>query len=85
MKRTRQPTDWEKIMGETLKGLREGRGLTQVQLAERSGVPLGSLRNYEQGHRTPLLDQAARLAKALGCSIDEIAPDVEIPVPKKGK
>jgi transcriptional regulator with XRE-family HTH domain len=72
-------------MGATLKGLREGRGLTQVQLAQRSGVPIGSLRNYEQGHRTPLLDQAAKLAKALGCSLDDLAPEVEIPGPKKGK
>jgi transcriptional regulator with XRE-family HTH domain len=66
-----------------LKGLREGRGLTQAQLAERSGVPLGSLRNYEQGHRTPLLDQAAKLAKALGCSLDDLAPEVEIPAARK--
>jgi transcriptional regulator with XRE-family HTH domain len=69
-------------MGEKIQQLREGRGLTQVQLAQRSGVPLGSLRNYEQGHRTPLLDQAAKLAKALGCSIDDIAPDVDLPTPK---
>ena len=68
-----------------MKGLREGRGLTQVQLAERSGVPLGSLRNYEQGLRQPLLKQAARLAKALGCSIDDFAPDVELPPAAKKK
>jgi transcriptional regulator with XRE-family HTH domain len=72
-------------MGEKIQQLREGRGLTQVQLAQRSGVPLGSLRNYEQGHRTPLLDQAAKLAKALGCSIDDIAPDVDLPPAAKRK
>jgi transcriptional regulator with XRE-family HTH domain len=60
-------------MGATLKGLREGRGLTQVELAEKAGVPVGSLRNYEQGHRTPLLDQAAKLALALGISLDVLA------------
>ena len=70
-------------MGEKIQQLREGRGLTQVQLAERSGVPLGSLRNYEQGLRQPLLKQAARLAKALGVPLDDIAPDVELPAPKK--
>jgi transcriptional regulator with XRE-family HTH domain len=63
-------------MGTRLKTLRERRGLTQVELAARSGVPLGSVRNYEQGHRTPLLDQAARLAAALGVSIDELAGPV---------
>lgn len=72
-------------MGDTLKALRRGRGLTQAQLAECSGVPLGSLRNYEQGHRTPLLDQAARLAKALGVSIDAIAPEVDLPAPPAPK
>jgi transcriptional regulator with XRE-family HTH domain len=70
-------------MGEKIQHLREARSLTQVQLAERSGVPLGSLRNYEQGLRQPLLKQAARLAKALGCSIDDIAPEVDLPAPKK--
>jgi transcriptional regulator with XRE-family HTH domain len=60
-------------MGTRLKGLREDRGLTQTQLADRAGVPLGSLRNYEQGHRTPLLDQAAKLAVALGVSLDVLA------------
>jgi transcriptional regulator with XRE-family HTH domain len=72
-------------MGEKIQRLREARGLTQVELAGRSGVPLGSLRNYEQGLRQPLLMQAARLAKALGVPLDAIAPDVELPPPRKGK
>jgi transcriptional regulator with XRE-family HTH domain len=69
-------------MGSKLQALREERGLTQVQLAERSGVPLGSLRNYEQGHRQPLLQQAAKLAKALRVSIDAFVPE-DAPAPKR--
>jgi transcriptional regulator with XRE-family HTH domain len=60
-------------MGKRLKALREAAGLTQARLARRSGVPLGSVRGYEQGVRTPGLDQAAKLARALGVSLDELA------------
>jgi transcriptional regulator with XRE-family HTH domain len=36
-------------------------------------VPIGSLRNWEHGRRTPLLDAAARIAQALGVTLDELA------------
>jgi transcriptional regulator with XRE-family HTH domain len=70
-------------MGTRLKGLRESAGLTQAELARRAGVPLGSLRSYEQSVRTPLLDQAAKLAVALGVSLDVLAGIA--PRRKKGK
>jgi transcriptional regulator with XRE-family HTH domain len=70
-------------MGSTLKALRERAGLTQAQLAQRAGVPLGSVRSYEQAVRTPLLDTAARLAVALGVSIDVLAGLAEAPAPKR--
>jgi transcriptional regulator with XRE-family HTH domain len=38
---------------EKLKALREQANLTQTRLAEASGLPLGSIRNYEQGQREP--------------------------------
>jgi transcriptional regulator with XRE-family HTH domain len=48
------------------KALREDADLTQASLAEKSGVPLGNIRNYEQGLGLPLLPALVRLARALG-------------------
>jgi transcriptional regulator with XRE-family HTH domain len=75
--------------GETLAGLRERAGLTQVQLAAQAGVSIDSLRRWEQDRNLPRVDDAYRLAAALGVSLDRliIAKDM-MPAeqqPKKGK
>lgn len=61
-----------------LKDIRIKRGLSQYQLAEKSGVNVRRLQNYEQGHRningahlSILLD----LAVALDCGLDDILSD----------
>jgi len=69
--------------GEKLKELRDAAGLTQRALAEAAGVPIGTVRDYEQGSRDPLLSNAQRLAKALGASLDLFPPPA--PRPKRGK
>lgn len=56
--------------GEALKDLRTAVGWTQAQLAEYSSVPLGTIRDYEQGKRDPSLSSAQKLARALGRSLD---------------
>jgi transcriptional regulator with XRE-family HTH domain len=75
----------EESMGERLQRLRQAAGLSQPQLAEAAGVPVGTLRNWEQGRRVPLLDTAACVAGALGVSLDELAPPVAPAPAKKGK
>jgi transcriptional regulator with XRE-family HTH domain len=55
---------------ERLQELREKAGLTQAQLAESSGLPLGSIRNYEQGQREPYWTVVFKLADALGVSCE---------------
>jgi transcriptional regulator with XRE-family HTH domain len=59
------------IFAERLRQLREERGLTQAGLAEASGLPLGSIRNYEQGQREPYWGVVFKLADALGVSCDK--------------
>ena len=49
-----------------LKRAREGRGLTQPVLARKTGLPLASIRNWEQGHRYPRVPALFRLAGFLG-------------------
>lgn len=69
--------------GEKLRELRDAAGLTQLALAAAAGVPIGTVRDYEQGSRDPLLSNAQRLAKALGASLDVFPPPT--PRPKKGR
>lgn len=60
-------------LGPRITSFRERAGLSQPQAAEKAGIPVGTLRGWEQGRRVPLLDAAAKLADAIGCSLDELA------------
>jgi transcriptional regulator with XRE-family HTH domain len=79
--RKRARTEWEVAMGKRFKRLREAAGMSQSQLARASGVPLRTYQEWEQGNRTPLLDAAAKVAQALGVSLDELA-GIAPPAPK---
>jgi transcriptional regulator with XRE-family HTH domain len=71
-------------LGHRLKRLRERAGLTQQELADAAGVPLGTLRNVEYDRREPLLGLAGKLARALGVSLDTLAGmDEPAPGPKR--
>lgn len=59
--------------GELLKNARTKAGLTQSDLAEKSGVPIGTIRDYEQGKRDPMLSTARKLAVTLGVSLDALS------------
>jgi transcriptional regulator with XRE-family HTH domain len=61
--------------GEKLKGAREAAGLTQAQLADQSGIPLGTIREYEQNKREPLVSKAGKLAHALKQPMETLLPD----------
>lgn len=58
--------------GERLKELRQLAGWSQSGLAEKSGVPIGTIRDYEQGRRDPLLLTAARLARAINQPLEAL-------------
>lgn len=66
-----------------LRELREKAGLTQQELAERSGIPLGTLRNHEQGQRLPSWSAVVKLARALGTTTDAFAACDEVHEPEK--
>lgn len=48
------------------------KGLTQAELAERSGLQQSQISNYTCGKNTPSFYAVDRIAKALGCSIDDL-------------
>jgi transcriptional regulator with XRE-family HTH domain len=56
-----------------LRELRERAGMTQAGLAQASDLPLGSIRNYEQGQREPYWTAVFVLAKALGVTCEAFA------------
>jgi transcriptional regulator with XRE-family HTH domain len=63
----------KETMGQRLQRLRREAGLSQRGLADRAGVPIGTLRNWEQGRREPYFSTAVRVAMALGVTLDELA------------
>ena len=45
------------------------RGYSQIQLAELSGINVGTIRKYELGIRNPKPDQLEKIATALGLNV----------------
>ena len=60
------------ILGQRIKFFREQLGLTQLQLAENSGISSKAIGRYEKGTRTPPVDIAHSIATALGISVNEL-------------
>jgi transcriptional regulator with XRE-family HTH domain len=69
--------------GQRLQRLREQAGVSQPRLAAASGVPVGTLRGWEQGRRVPRLDTAVAVARALGIPLDELVGDTLDAAPKR--
>lgn len=55
-----------------IKKIRLQAGMSQEALALASGVSRISIIRYEAGERFPDLEAAARIAKALGCKLDDL-------------
>ena len=58
-----------KMVGKKIRAYREFRGLNQIQLAELSGINVGTIRKYELGLRNPKPEQLERIASALGLNV----------------
>lgn len=57
------------MVGEKIRAYREFRGLNQIQLADLSGINVGTIRKYELGIRNPKPDQLEKIASALGLNV----------------
>jgi len=55
-----------------IRQLREAAGLSMDALATKAGVPMPTLRNWEQAKREPGVFAIEQLAAALGVSISEL-------------
>jgi transcriptional regulator with XRE-family HTH domain len=59
-------------IAERLAALRRGRGITQVELAQKLGVPQGMLSKYENGEVLLHAELLAQFADALDVSADDL-------------
>ena len=59
-------------LGNRLRELREAKGLTQAQLADLIGVSRKTVNTVENGVFIPSTVVALKLAKALGCSVEDL-------------
>ena len=74
-------------LGARVAQARKDAGLTQVQLAERLGIPQPQLASYEVGRRRVPVSLLPRLARALAMPIETLIADdgPPPPAPRRGK
>ncbi len=63
--------------GQHMRALRGDAGLTRAELARGAGVPVSTLRNWENDRGFPHLAALRRLAEALGVPVERLAEGVE--------
>ena len=64
-------------IGNKLKALRKGRGITQLELAYRMNWSRATVSNYECGRRVPHMDELTALCYFFGVSLDYFGVDTE--------
>lgn len=63
-------------LGESVKKLRNDKGMTQEELAEAVGVQTSMIGHIERGMKIPSLAVALKLGEVLGCTVDEMCKGV---------
>jgi transcriptional regulator with XRE-family HTH domain len=63
--------------GTVLKTMREKAELSQSALAERAGLSLRSIQNWEQGHRVPRAQSLLALARGVGVSLEQLLAGID--------
>lgn len=63
------------LLGERLREIRKRRGLSQMSLAEATGLTSTFISYVENGHKTMRLETFVQIANALNVSADELLMD----------
>ncbi len=72
------PMDMRHLVGRNVRRIRQAKGLTQEELAERSGFGQNYLSDLERGRRNPTVVTLWEIAQTLGVTpVELITPDGE--------
>lgn len=66
-------------LGQQLRVLRRGRGLSLVELAGRTGLSIGNISQIERGICSPSVRSLKKLSEALQVSIGDLFQDADLP------
>jgi transcriptional regulator with XRE-family HTH domain len=66
------PRRYEMDFGDQIRGLRQGEGLTQEQLAQRLMVTRQAVSNWERGSNLPDIETLIRIATTFDVSLDRL-------------
>jgi transcriptional regulator with XRE-family HTH domain len=61
-------------IAESLKEIRQKRGLTQVEVADKAGLHVNSYAKIERGEAMPEIETLGKIAKALRVKSSDILP-----------
>lgn len=64
-------------LGRAVRAIREERGISQVELANSTGLTQSWISHVERGARNPSWSNVVRLAAGLGVSVAELAKRAE--------
>lgn len=64
--------EWRHVFATRLKNKMSEKGMTQTELAMKSGVNRATINHYLLEQRTAKIDVILNMVKVLGCSVDEL-------------
>ena len=67
-----QKEEYAEAFGEYLKRLLEEKGMTQAELARRTGLTEASVSRYINGSRIPRISQAYEIAQVIGIDMNTL-------------
>ncbi len=76
MKKTNKNVQHEKLQ-ELLKRIRQDKGIRQIVLAEKLGVPQSFISKYESGDRQLDILELRQVCQAIGISLQEFIKELE--------
>ena len=76
MKKTNRDSERKKLL-ELLKRIRQDKGIRQVELAEKLGVPQSFISKYESGDRRLDILELRQVCKAVGITLQELIRKLE--------